>query len=159
MNEIVKATGSASAGYQYQTLYGIKILVDWLENPGLYARVQFDCDDRSVAPLSLDDVVAERMDGKFTFWQVKYTPPDDNRKQPLLVDWEWLLDEGPPSKSKIPYLKKWKESFNKYGREKRERFFLVTNRLPSREFLNNLSAAILTTIKSLFYINKKSTPF
>ena len=155
MNEIVKATGSASAGYQYQTLYGIKILVDWLENPGLYARVQFDCDDRSVAPLSLDDVVAERMDGKFTFWQVKYTPPDDNRKQPLLVDWEWLLDEGPPSKSKIPYLKKWKESFNKYGREKRERFFLVTNRLPSREFLNNLSGSHINYDKIPFLYKQK----
>ncbi len=72
----------------YQNRQGLRILCDWLDAPARYTRVKFECDDESVAPTGLDDIVVERSDGLVDLLQVKFTP---DPKLHLLC-WEWLLD-------------------------------------------------------------------
>ena len=74
-DEHVKGSAIPYAGYRYQTLHGVKVLVDWLDSPTIFTRVKFECDDRAMGPQGLDDIVAQRPDGKLNYWQIKYTPP------------------------------------------------------------------------------------
>lgn len=63
MSEDIKKTAITAAGYMYQNRQGLRILCDWLDAPARYTRVKFECDDESVAPTGLDDIVVERSDG------------------------------------------------------------------------------------------------
>lgn len=68
----VKVTAITYKGYDYQTLFGISILADWLNYPDKYQKVLFEATDET--PQSLDDVVCIRKDNKYDYYQVKYTP-------------------------------------------------------------------------------------
>lgn len=74
--EKVKASQTPHMGYRFQTLFGVALLTDWLENPAKFTGMRFDADDKKVAPTGLDDIVVQRADGLIDYWQVKYTPPE-----------------------------------------------------------------------------------
>lgn len=128
-NEHVKGSATTYAGYRYQTLRGIHVLVEWLQSPGRYVRVKFECEDRAVGPLGLDDIVAERADGKFDYWQVKYTPPEADGD--YLLDWEWLTNTG---KSPRSLLQKWSDALRSIPPGLLGEALLITSRKPDREF-------------------------
>ncbi len=127
-NEYVKSSATPYAGYRYQTLRGVHILVDWLYSPTLYTQVKFECDDRSVGPQGLDDLIALRPDGKFDYWQVKYTPPEAAGE--YFLDWEWLT--GTSTKSSRSLVQKWAEALRKIPPSQLGEACLITNRAPDR---------------------------
>lgn len=128
-NEYVKSSATPYAGYRYQTLRGVHILVDWLCSPTLYTQVKFECDDRSVGPQGLDDLIALRPDGKFDYWQVKYTPPEAAGE--YFLDWEWLT--GTSTKSSRSLVQKWAEALRKIPPSQLGEACLITNRAPDRD--------------------------
>lgn len=127
-NEHVKGSATTYAGYRYQTLRGVHVLVEWLQSPSRYVRVKFECEDRAVGPLGLDDIVAERADGKFDYWQVKYTPPE--AAGDYLLDWAWLIDPGKSSRS---LLQKWSDALRSISPGLLGEALLITSRRPDRE--------------------------
>ncbi len=125
--ERVKNTAITSVGFDYQTLHGVNLLCEWLAAPDRYQRIMFECTDE--APQSLDDIVAERVDGCFDYWQVKYTPnPTDN-----LFTWEWLLEVSGKTARARSNLRKWFDALKKIDEKKLGTVQLVTNKIPDRE--------------------------
>jgi hypothetical protein len=86
MSAEIKTTAIPAAGYVYQTMQGVNLLCDWLDSPTRYTRIRFECDEDAVAPQGLDDLVAERPDGRVDLWQVKFTPSPDKH----VLDWDYL---------------------------------------------------------------------
>ena len=129
-NDRIKNSAIPLAGYAYQTLQGVKLLCDWLDEPSRYQRVRFECDDTEVAPQGLDDIVAERGDSLFDLYQVKYTPNTDNNP----LTWDWLLEvRGKPGGRARSNLRKWFDAFNSYPADKLGAIQLLTNRVPDAE--------------------------
>ena len=126
MSKDIKSAAIPNAGYMYQTHHGVNILCDWLENPARYTRVRFECDDSSIAPQGLDDIVAERHDGTYDYWQVKFTVASDT----YLLDFNWLLEKKKNGKSN---LRKWYEALEKLDPTKINSAQLITNRIPDRK--------------------------
>lgn len=96
------ASGARRTGDEYQDLQSAEVLIQWLENPELYAWVHLEAMDGS-----LDDIQAQRSDGTLRLLQVKFATDEGDR-----WGWEELL-EGKPSKrgGTLPsLLQKWKES-------------------------------------------------
>lgn len=125
-NAIIKAAAIVRAGYEYQDLVGIELLIRYFRDPDLYDWVKLEADDTLYG--ALDDVVAARADGSFEFTQVKFTVDEGAN----LLDWEWLLKKKPKGTS---MLAKWARSLAKvralgpvHSAE------LRTNRLPSSDF-------------------------
>jgi hypothetical protein len=125
-NPFIKHTAITRAGYEYQDLVGIEILIRHYRDPNLFSWVKLESDDPKIK--SLDDVVAMRSDGSVEYVQVKFTV--DAEKYPL--DWEWLLEK---SKNGTSLLAKWAEAF---ARAKLDGPIhsaqLKTNRIPSPDF-------------------------
>ncbi|WP_110787752.1 NACHT domain-containing protein [Rhodopseudomonas palustris] len=134
-NPIIKRTAITRAGYEYQDLVGIEILIDHFRDPGLYEWVQLESDDAEFK--SLDDVVALRKDASIEFVQVKFTVNSDEN----FLDWDWLLEAKGKGSS---MLSKWAKSYfraKSQGRVHRAR--LVTNRVPSPPFAACLDGALV----------------
>ena len=125
-NPIIKHTAITRAGYEYQDLVGIEILIRHYRDPDLFSWVKLESDDPKIK--SLDDVVAMRSDGSIEYIQVKFTV--DAAKYPL--DWEWLLEK---TKNGNSLLAKWAEAFAraKLGGPIHSAQ-LKTNRIPSSDF-------------------------
>lgn len=127
MSAEIKTSAIPAAGYVYQTMQGVNLLCDWLDSPTRYTRLRFECDEDSVAPQGLDDLVAERPDGRFDLWQVKFTPSPDKHA----LDWDWLLEKpgkvGGKSRSN---LRKWFDAFEAIERPRIGDVRLLTNRVP-----------------------------
>ena len=71
----IKSTAITCKGYDYQTLFGISILADWLNFPDKYQKVLFEAtDDTDDTPQALDDVICVRKDNKYDYYQVEYSP-------------------------------------------------------------------------------------
>ena len=133
--ERVKKTAITGLAFDYQTLHGINLLCDWLSSPTRYQRVMFECTDSETAPQSLDDIVAERSDGRFDYWQVKYTPnPADN-----LFTWEWLLEVSGKTARARSNLRKWFDALKKIDEAKLGDVQLVTNKKPDRDIESSLA--------------------
>jgi len=125
-NSSIKRTAIVRAGYEYQDLVGIEILIDHFRDPDLYEWVQLESDDPSIR--ALDDVVALRKDGSIEFLQVKFTVDAEQ----YFLDWDWLLGVKGSGSS---MLSKWMDSFlraKSLGKVHRAR--LMTNRVPSESF-------------------------
>ena len=121
-NKKIKATTITRAGYEFQDLVGIEMLIRHYRDPNLFEWVQIESDDPNAK--ALDDVVALRKDGSVEYVQVKFTV--DSEKYPL--DWDWLLGKTTNGTS---MLDKWAKSFRKataYGPIHSAR--LKTNRVP-----------------------------
>lgn len=125
-NKTIKFTAITRAGYEYQDLVGIEMLIRHYRDPALFEWVQLESDDPSVK--SLDDVVAKRMDGAVEYVQVKFTVDPAEHA----LDWDYLLSKKEKGTS---MLAKWAKSF---ARAKANGPIhsaqLKTNRIPSRVF-------------------------
>lgn len=127
MTAQIKTTAIPAAGYVYQTMQGVNLLCDWLEAPTRYSRVRFECDEDAIAPQGLDDLVAERSDGRVDLWQVKFTPNDESYR----LDWNWLLDKpGKTGGRSRCNLRKWFDAFSKIPEDRIGDICLITNRMP-----------------------------
>jgi hypothetical protein len=124
MSENIKKTAITAAGYIYQNRQGVKLLCDWLDAPSRYARVKFECDDEADAPTGLDDIVAERSDGRVDLQQVKFTPnPEEYR-----LSWDWMLEKSGKTARSRTMLRKWFDAFNQLDPMRIGEVSLLTNR-------------------------------
>lgn len=133
----IKNTAIPYAGYYYQTLYGVKFLLEWLANPNIYSQVAFEADtsDESI-PAAIDDIVCKREDGTFEYYQVKFT--SDASKHEL--SWEWLFKKSKKGRSLV---KKLFDGLKEIDLSRLHSAELVTNRVPSEEFSRSLSKNFL----------------
>ena len=117
----------------YQTLVGIHVLCDWLDNPGKYEWVQFEADDLQEAR-GLDDIVAKRSDKLLELIQVKFTVAPFEPVNAL--SWAWLTErKGERGKS---LLEKWSGAAFSVGLENAAELRLITNRRPDADFTAHL---------------------
>lgn len=127
MSAEIKTSAIPLAGYVYQTLQGVDLLCDWLDAPTRYVRVRFECDDDEVAPQGLDDVVAERQDGRVDVTQVKFTPSPEK----YALDWDWLLTKpGKAGGTSRSLLRKWFDALASIDHKRLGEVRLITNRAP-----------------------------
>lgn len=129
MSEYIKNTAITAAGYVYQNRQGLRILCDWLDAPTRYRQVKFECDDETVAPTGLDDIVAERADGLVDLEQVKYTPNPDVHE----LSWMWMLEKSGKTARSRSMLRKWFDAFNALDPARIGVISLKTNRRPDAE--------------------------
>lgn len=129
MSENIKNTAITAAGYIYQNLQGLKVLCDWLNAPARYSRVKFECDDETVAPKGLDDIVVERSDGLVDLQQVKFTPNSDVH----MLSWDWMLERTGKTARSRSMLRKWFDAFKKLEPTRIGEISLTTNRRPDAE--------------------------
>jgi hypothetical protein len=125
-NSKIKQTAITRAGYEYQDLAGIEVLIRHYRDPELYEWVLLEADDTNYQ--SLDDVVAARKDGSYEFVQVKFTVDSDSYE----LDWDWLLAK---KKTGTSMLEKWAKSLARVtAMGPIHSAGLKTNRIPSLEF-------------------------
>lgn len=126
----IKNAAITRAGFDYQDLFGIEILIEYFRDPDRYNWIQLESEDGEFG--ALDDVVAALPDGTFEVTQVKFTPRPDT--YPL--SWEWLLERTTKGTSR---LQKWAtslEALTLSGNVKSA--CLRTNRRPDSEFDSSL---------------------
>ncbi len=126
-NPTIKPTAITRAGYEYQDLVGIEVLIRHFRDPNLFEWVQIESDDTEAK--ALDDVVALRKDGAVEYTQVKFTVNPEK----YFLDWDWLLTKKANGTS---MLAKWAASFFKakaLGRIHKAE--LRTNRVPSEDLM------------------------
>ena len=129
----IKSAAIPRAGYEYQDLAGIEVLIRQYRDPELYAWVQLDADD--TAYRALDDVVAARKDGSFEIIQVKFTVDSDRYE----LDWDWLLSKTTKG---ISMLAKWAKSLARVAAMGPiHSAGLKTNRIPSADFAKYLKGS------------------
>jgi len=122
----IKRAAITRAGYEYQDLAGIEVLIRLYRDPELYVWVQIEADDSEYQ--ALDDVVAARKDGSYELVQVKFTVDSDRYE----LDWNWLLKKKEKGTS---MLEKWAKSFARVSALGPIHFAgLQTNRIPTAEF-------------------------
>lgn len=127
MSREIKNTAIPAAGYHYQTMQGLKLLSEWLDAPSRYTGVFFECDEDDVSPQGLDDLVAERADGKVDVCQVKFTPSPDKHH----FDWAFLFYKtGKAGGESRPNLRKWFDALISIAPERLGTVRLLTNRVP-----------------------------
>jgi hypothetical protein len=126
MSENIKNTAITAAGYIYQNRQGLKVLCDWLDAPARYSGVKFECDDETMAPTGLDDIVVERSDGLVDLQQVKFTPAPEVH----LFSWEWMLEKTGKTARSRSMLRKLFDAFKKLDPERIGELSLTTNRRP-----------------------------
>ncbi len=128
----IKNSAIIYSGYDYQTLQGIKLLIEWLNNPTKYHRMAFEADkDSNNTPTGIDDIVCEQPNGIKDFWQVKFTPSpekDDNR-----LSWSWLLNISGKTEKSRSILKKIYDAIVSVPHETLGNVILLTNKLPDRD--------------------------
>ncbi len=129
MSEDIKNTAITAAGYIYQNRQGLRVLCDWLDAPGRYLRVKFECDDDAVAPTGLDDTVVERADSQVDLQQVKFTPNPD--AHPLC--WDWMLEKSGKTERSRSMLRKWFDAFKALDPARAGVLSLRTNRRPDAD--------------------------
>lgn len=131
----IKRAAIPRAGYEYQDLAGIEVLIRHYRDPELYAWVMLEADDTTFR--ALDDVVAARKDGTYEFVQVKFTV-DPERYE---LDWEWLLAKSEHGTS---MLAKWARSLARIASVGTiHSAGLKTNRIPSKAFRKCLKSTLV----------------
>lgn len=129
MSENIKNTAITAAGYIYQNRQGLRVLCDWLDAPSRYNRVKFECDDETVAPTGLDDIIVERADGLLDLQQVKFTPAPDAH----LFCWDWMLEKSGKTERSRSMLRKWFDAFKALDPARAGVVSLRTNRRPDAD--------------------------
>ena len=129
----LKKAAIARAGFEYQDLVGIEVLINFFRDPTLYQWVELESEEPQVG--YLDDVVAARTDGRFEYIQVKFTSDPDA----YMLGWDWLLERKPRGTSR---LKKWSSSLLKIAALGPVYIAqLRTNRRPDPEFQTHSTGA------------------
>ena len=124
-----KTPGLIRAGFQYQDLIAIEILINFYRQRNLYAWVQLDAEDYAFR--SIEDVVACKPDGLYELTQVKFTADPDAPGNNL--SWAWLTDKGGVRSSSL--LQKWaKTTLYHKANGTLARAILKTDRIPDGAF-------------------------
>ena len=127
----IKNTTIVYAGYKYQTLQGIKLLIEWLDSPNRYTRMAFEAgNNNNETPKGIDDIVGERPDGTMDYWQVKFTPSPE--KEDNQLTWDWLLERKGKTKRSRSLLKKLSDAIFHVPKLRLGNVVLITNKLPDR---------------------------
>jgi hypothetical protein len=106
MGDTLTRTGSIREGFEYQDLYGVAVLIEWLEHPERYDWVAFEEDDFGF----LDDVVRCTPDLKLTLSQIKHSGISGSYR--LEISLSQLLEQPKGKKgSKSSLLQKWFKSW------------------------------------------------
>ena len=124
------------AGDQYQDLFGIEFIKEWLINPDKYEYLEFEAGNTNgTALVGLDDIVAKRSDGKFELLQIKFTVDPSNDAYHLSFD--WLLASRPTGTSLV---QKWATDISAHiDANTLHQAMLKTNRKPDDIFTMALS--------------------
>ena len=124
-----KRPGLLRAGFQYQDLVAIEILINFYRQRNLYAWVQLEAEDRAFR--SVEDVVACTPDGLYELTQVKFTANPDAPGNHL--SWAWLTANGGTRKKSL--LQKWAETTLRHkDAGTLARAILNTDRIPDAAF-------------------------
>ena len=136
-----KRPGYLRAGFQYQDLVAIEILINFYRQRDLYSWVQLEAEDDSFR--SIEDVVACRPDGLYELTQVKFTADPDAPANALSC--EWLTENGgvkhPGQRGRVrrSLLQKWAETTLRHiGRGTLAQAVLKTDRIPDDTFASCL---------------------
>ncbi len=123
-----KTPGLIRAGFQYQDLVAIEILIEFYRRRDRYAWVQLDAEDRAFR--SIEDVVACTPDGLYELTQVKFTADPDDPANSL--SWAWLTKNRG---SRHSLLQKWaKTTLHHKAAGTLARAVLKTDRVPDAAF-------------------------
>lgn len=121
-----KRAGIIRAGFQYQDLVAIEILIEFYTQSDRYDWVKLEAEEGEFR--SIDDVVACRKDGLFELTQVKFTV-DPNIHS---LNWEWLTARKGSQKS---LLQKWAQTTQFHlSQETLASATLKTDRIPDEFF-------------------------
>ncbi len=124
-----KTPGLIRAGFQYQDLVAIEILINFYRQRNLYAWVQLEAGERAFR--SIEDVVACTPDGLYELTQVKFTADPDAPANSL--SWAWLTENGGIRKKSL--LQKWaKTTLCHKKADTLARAILKTDRVPDIAF-------------------------
>ena len=128
----IKRVGLLRAGFQYQDLVAIEVLIDFYRDRKLYQWVQVESEDRSFA--SIEDVVACRPDGLYELTQVKFTADPESAANHL--SWHWLTKKAKSGRS---LLQKWSDTTLSHLRNGTlAKAALKTDRIPDEPFRRSL---------------------
>ena len=135
MSHDFKPSGSIRAGFAYQDLVAVEILIDFLRDRDRYEWVQVEAVEEGFR--SIDDVVACRKDGRFELTQVKFTldPASPDHR----LDWEWLTARKRAGTSLV---QKWAKTTLEHVRNGTlATAMLKTDRKPDEDFGGCLSGS------------------
>lgn len=129
----INPTSSIRSGFDFQTDWAIKIIIDWLKQPELYAWIQFETipDEIEDSKFYLDDIIACNPSGTYHFFQLKHKQhPDDPANF-------WTIENFlKKTKKGTSLFKKWSQSISRKELSgKLQTAELVTNGHPD-EYLN-----------------------
>lgn len=96
-----KGVGPLRAGFLYQDLVAIEVLINFYKDRNLYKWVKLEAEDSGFR--SIEDVVACRPNGLYELTQVKFTVDPDNLNNSL--SWQWLTENSGIRKKSL--LQKW----------------------------------------------------
>ena len=131
-----KRPGLIRAGFQYQDLVAVEILIDYYRRRSLYSWVQLDAEDQKFR--SIEDVVACRPDGLYELTQVKFTADPDTPANHL--SWKWLTANSDTRKKSL--LQKWAETTLQHkAAGTLAQAVLKTDRVPDAAFTKCLEGA------------------
>ena len=131
-----KRTGHLRAGFEYQDLVAIEVLIDFYRQRDLYAWVELEAEDRSFG--SIEDVVVCHRDSLYELIQVKFTAEPGASANSL--SWKWLTADGGVQRrgrrrAKRSLLQKWADTTcNHVSQGTLKRALLKTDRIPDRAF-------------------------
>ena len=130
LKDNIKPTAIPYKGYDYQTLFGVSILADWLNFPDKYQKVLFEAtDDTADTPQALDDVICVGKDNKYDYYQVKYSPSPEKTENEFT--WKWLLSHKTARSRSI--LKKTYDAYKQIPIDQINSINLVTNKRLARD--------------------------
>lgn len=128
----IKSTAITYKGYDYQTLFGISILAEWLLFPDKYQKILFEAtDDTDETPQSLDDVVCIRKDNKYDYYQVKYSPSPEKIENEF--SWDWILHSSGKTERSRSILRKIYDAYKRIPSDQINSINLVTNKRLARD--------------------------
>ena len=119
-----KKPGLIRAGFNYQDLVAIEVLIDFYKQRDRYEWVQVDTEDKEFR--SIDDVVAFRPDNQYELTQVKFTGNPQEASNGL--SWAWLTAKSGQGTS---LLQKWSATVLLHDKAGTlAKAVLKTNRIP-----------------------------
>ncbi|SFL18750.1 AAA ATPase domain-containing protein [Pseudovibrio ascidiaceicola] len=134
MTSSIKPTQLTRAGYEYQDLVCIEILINWYHDPERYRWIKVEGEVLKDKLEGLDDVIACRSDDRYELTQVKFTI--DPSREDLALSLDWLLSK---KKRGTSLVQKW--SHDVVTIQERNELYsacLKTNRIPDDELLRSL---------------------
>ena len=146
-HDFKKNSGSIRAGFLYQDLVAIEILINYYRDRNLYEWVQVEAENSVFK--SVEDVVACRPDGRYELTQVKFTVDPDAQANRL--SWNWLTEVKKENEKSL--LQKWAPTTLHHRKSDSLAWAgLKTDRVPDAEFskcLRNRKVVISLVPKSV----------